>query len=322
MQNPLKPVYSETCIDTTGDDVLTQGSGFCSSQDIRLESISDNKTGQNAGLSDIDRIQPFLNDTLMDEVNEDQQANIPAVTTTGTPPGNGSISTGSGSEAINSSWSDPPLNTSEENPYFYNNSGWVINESDHTWVLDINPSNNTGTGSVQYDPGYNMFTGFGQEFAILINASNVIFDGMGAVLNGNNETDYGIIVNNQSLTSYNVYSSDPVNRLGGISITNITVTGFKIAGIFYNNVLGSFSGPGTIPADITDVNASNNAGTGISLRNSGEIVVTRNQVSGNGQDGIFLNSSDTNTLSENTLRCNKMVGINRTRILRQHDRLE
>ena len=88
----------------------------------------------------------------------------------------------------------------------------------------------------------NTFSNFGSGFAILINASNVIFDGMGAILDGGGHTEYGIIVNNQNATSYNIFSSNPGDALGGISITNITLTGFTQAGIFFNNVIGDLPG--------------------------------------------------------------------------------
>ena len=48
----------------------------------------------------------------------------------------------------------------------------------------------------------NTFSGFGTGFAILINASNVIFDGMGAILDGGGHTEYGIIVNNQTASDH------------------------------------------------------------------------------------------------------------------------
>ena len=125
----------------------------------------------------------------------------------------------------NYTWSDPQLNTTADNPYYQDNQSWVINESGHDWVLDVNPANNTNyADSIQFDSENNTFYNFGSQFAILINASDVIFNGMGAILNGGGKTDYGIIVNNQS------------TALGGISITNITLTGFNIAGIFFNNV--------------------------------------------------------------------------------------
>ena len=100
------------------------------------------------------------------------------------------------------------LNTSADNPYYYNNSGWVINESGHTWALDLFPDNNTGSGVILSG---NIFSNFGSGFAILINATDVIFDGMGAVLNGGNTTAYGIIVNKQVATNADGTSLGPLS---------------------------------------------------------------------------------------------------------------
>ena len=153
------------------------------------------------------------------------------------------------------------------NPYYTFNSVtgqgyWVINQSG-TYRYDLLLANN----SVNFDKPTNTYTNFGTGFGLLINASNVILDGMGAVLNGGGNTAYGIIVNNQSPTNYSVFSSDPSNALGGISITNITLTGFTQAGIFFNNVIGDLPGV-TTPSQITNVNASYNGGgqTGLSFR--------------------------------------------------------
>ena len=113
--------------------------------------------------------------------------------------------------------------------------------------MDLNASNNTNYGgSIQFTPSTNTFSNFGTGFAILINASNVIFDGMGAILDGGGHTEYGIIVNNQNASQYNNFASP---SLGGISITNITLTGFTQAGIFFNNVIGDL--PGMIASNIT-----------------------------------------------------------------------
>ncbi len=131
------------------------------------------------------------------------------------------------------------------------------------WTLDTNVSNNTDSTGVQYSAGNNTFYNFGtgsQSFAILINASRVIFDGMGATLNGQGKTDYGIIVNNQTASNYNLFSSDSSNGLYGVSITNVTLTGFRIAGIFFNNVLGDSLG---IECNLTNVHADNNPGSGM-----------------------------------------------------------
>ena len=103
-----------------------------------------------------------------------------------------------GTPGNNYTWSDPPLNTSTtDNPYYHNTGGtngnWVINESGHVWQLD-----GANSSSPNYISAINTFLNFGPTFAILINASNVIFDGMGATLHGGWVTEYGIIVNNQT----------------------------------------------------------------------------------------------------------------------------
>ena len=135
-----------------------------------------------------------------------------------------------GPAATNYTWSDPPLNTSADNPYYLNNESWVIDTPGHTWVMDLNASNNTNyPANIQFD-GVNTFSNFGPDFAILINASNVIFDGMGAILDGGGNTMYGIIVNNQteshpdypytsvrSAASASRISPSPVSRRRGYS---------------------------------------------------------------------------------------------------------
>ena len=208
----------------------------------------------------------------------------------------------------NYTWSDPPLNTTHDNPYYLNNQSWVINESGHNWIMDLEPANNTNYPSgIQFD-GTNTFSGFGFNFAILINASNVIFDGMGAILNGGGNTEYGIIVNNQSAANYNNFGSSP--SMGGISITNITLTGFKIAGIFFNNVIGDQ--PLDIVSNITHVNASGNLGSGIVLSNSANIEVSNNHVYDNLQNGILLQLSSNNNVSWNEAINNTWSGVNVT----------
>ena len=115
---------------------------------------------------------------------------------------------------------------------------WVIQDPGHSWFYDLLPINNT----VNFNPATNTYTNFGPNFALLINASNTILDGMGAILDGGEVTRYGIIVNNQSAGNFNTFSSDPAKALGGISITNITFTGFTQAGILFNNVIGDLPG--------------------------------------------------------------------------------
>jgi len=201
-----------------------------------------------------------------------------------------------GSYGSNYTWSDPPLNTSASNPYYYNNAGWVINVPGHEWVMDLNTSHNTGSGVTLSG---NTFSGFGSGFAILINTPNVIFDGMGAILNGRGNTEYGIIVNNQSAINYGTFLNTYENALGGISITNITLTGFTKAGILFNNVIGTLPAAETA-SNITHVNASNNpqtgSGNGIVLQNSQYVEISRNTVNNNSWDGILLQSSSNNNI--------------------------
>ncbi len=208
---------------------------------------------------------------------------------------------------------DPPLNTSAVNIY-YDPIGkdWVINQSGE-YYLDLSQTNNSGSG-VQFD-GTNTFTNFGNSFGILINASNVILNGMGAILNGGGTTDYGIIVNNQSAPQYNNFTSP---SLGGISITNITLTNFNIAGILFNNVIGGQAGD--IASNITNVNASYNnptgLGSGIVLQNSQNVEVNANIANKNGYvgysntGGIFLTSSSNNIITGNNATGNGYGGVN------------
>jgi parallel beta-helix repeat protein len=208
---------------------------------------------------------------------------------------------------------DPPLNTSSSNMY-YDPVGkeWVINQSG-VYYLDLSTSNNSGSG-VLFDGTTNTFSNFGSGFGILINASNVILDGMGAIFDGGRNTQYGIIVNNQTAANYNTFSSDAGDALGGISITNITLTGFTQAGILFNNVLGDL--PGMIATNITsngapasNVNVHDNTGNGIVLRNSQDIEVNNAILINNRQSGIDLKSSDSNTLTNNTATGNSFAGI-------------
>ncbi len=197
--------------------------------------------------------------------------------------------------------SDPPLNTSSDNPYYYNHKGWVINESGHDWVLDLDPSHYSGTG-VQFDSFNKTFSNFGKEFAILINSSDVIFDGMGAIFDGGSYTNYGILVNNQSTGSYDTFSSDSTNSLTGINIKNITFINFGETGIFFNNVIGSLNSASSLPSSITDLNASYNL-NGIEIQNSNGIEVNNNIVNDNHLRGIFSNkSSDNLFISNNATR--------------------
>ncbi len=215
-------------------------------------------------------------------------------------------------------WSDPPLNSSASNPYYSSsNSNWVINESGHDWTMDLDPSHNTGTGVTLSN---NTFSGFGWSFAILINSPDVMFDGMGAILDGGGKTSYGILVNNQSSNNYHDFSSDPANALGGINIKNVTLIGFTQAGIFFNNVIGTLSDPGTNPSSITNVNSSYNGitgysnGEGIFLQNSDGIDVSSNTANGNQGEGVagWSNggwNSNNNTLIGNTANGNQGEGF-------------
>ena len=197
----------------------------------------------------------------------------------------------------NYTWSDPPLNASDNNPY-YTGSGWIVNESGHVWVMDLNPGNQTPNSGTVTLTG-NTFSGFGTGFAILINASNVIFDGMGAILDGGGHTQYGIIVQNSTGNDLSTINGP----LGGISITNITLTGFTQAGIFFNNVIAS-----TVPEiptnNITNVNASGNTASGILLQNSQNIEVGDSHADNNGETGISLRNSQAITLINNTANQN------------------
>jgi parallel beta-helix repeat protein len=206
------------------------------------------------------------------------------------------------SAGCNYTWSDPPLNTSMGNQY-YTGDGWIINESGHVWQLDLANISTSGPGIIKSD---NTLTGFGNGFAILINASNVIFDGMGAILQGNGNTDYGIIVNNQTADTPGGPSLGP---LSGISITNITLTGFTQAGIFFCNVIGSQS---EVSSNITNVHADSNLNAGIVLKDSQEVELRDNTANNNGNSsqsgsngyGIVLENSIYNILANNTAQEN------------------
>ena len=210
-------------------------------------------------------------------------------------------------DSTNYTWSDPPLNTSGSNPY-YTGTGWIVNESGHDWVMDLNISHNTDVSGVHFD-GVNTFSNFGtgsNSFAILINVSNVIFDGMGAILDGGGNTAYGIIVNQQNAGDNPTSSLGP---LSGISITNITLTGFTQAGIFFNNVIGSQS---EVSSNITSVHADSNRNAGIVLTDSEDVELRDNTANNNGNSsqpgsdgyGIVLENSSRNTLYNNTAQGN------------------
>ena len=142
--------------------------------------------------------------------------------------------------------------------------------------------------TVNFDQTTNTYTKFGTDFGLLINASNVILDGMGAVLNGGGKTSYGIIVQNSSPTDYSVLSV--INGpLTGISISNITLTGFTQAGLFFNNVIGDLPGAIT-PSRITNVNANSNVASGIVLQNSQNIEVMLSTANNNGGRSRCLGS--------------------------------
>ena len=211
----------------------------------------------------------------------------------------------------NYTWSDPPLNTSAGNPYYLNNQSWVINESGHDWVMDLNATNNSGTVGSNY-PAIPS-PGSVPSFAILINASDVIFDGMGAILDGSlNHTKYGIIVNNQSANSFDTFNTDSTSALHGISITNITLINFDIAGILFNNVIGNLAGDTASNITENTAPASNvvvsNSGNGIVLQNSQDVEVSYANVHDNMNSGITLTGSNYNNLTANTANKNGING--------------
>ena len=119
-------------------------------------------------------------------------------------------------------------------------------------------------------------------------------------------TDYGIIVNNRSATEYNNFASSPTSS--GISISNITLTGFRIAGIFFNNVIESTSL--AIPTNnITNVVSHDNQGSGIVLQNSKEVEVSYSTVYNNANTGISLFLSDNNNITGNNIDNNGINGV-------------
>ncbi len=176
-----------------------------------------------------------------------------------------------------------------------------------------NQADNQGSG-VTLNSSTKTFSGFGHDFAIHINSSDVIFEGMGAILDGGGYTQYGILVNNQSANNFNSLSSNP---LGKISIKNITLINFVQAGILFNKVIDTLSGPGSNPSSITNVNASYNGdNSGIVLENSNGIEVSSNTVSNNHKInvgglgyGISLVSSNNNNLIRNIADYNPEYGF-------------
>jgi parallel beta-helix repeat protein len=204
---------------------------------------------------------------------------------------------------------DLPLNTCSAN-IFYDpvDRDWVINKSGE-YYLDLSTSNNSGPG-VRYNGSHTTFYNFGPDFAILINASNVILNGMGAILNGGGTTQYGIIVNAQ-VSGNNDDASH--GMLTGISITNITLTGFSKGGILFKTVTGTLLPATERSSNITNVNTSDNnpggGGTGIKLENSRGIELRNNRADRN-YDGIRLDQSDTNHLTGNTANGNDDNGFN------------
>ncbi|MEI6294125.1 MAG: NosD domain-containing protein, partial [Methanomicrobiales archaeon] len=176
-----------------------------------------------------------------------------------------------------------PLNTSAENQ-FYNDdtpgSGyWVANLSGHGWYLDF-----TGTS-------FSTTNGF----ALLINQSQTIFNGMGKTLSGGSTAGFGILVKNQTADNYALTS---LGELTGVSVSNVTVTGFTQGGILFNNVNGTITGPGEVHSNITDVNANYNTASGIVLQNSHDLILTGNNITYN-PIGLSLSDSENNVIYNN-----------------------
>jgi parallel beta-helix repeat protein len=122
---------------------------------------------------------------------------------------------------------------------------------------------------------------------IIINASNVVFDGQGYTIDGTDTSGtYGVRVYNSTTTLTNV------------TVKNLIVTDWGY-GIYYNS---------TQNGSIENNTANSNPYYGIYLYSSSNNILTSNSATGNYR-GIYFDSSSNNTLTDNTVNSNSDTGI-------------
>jgi parallel beta-helix repeat protein len=127
------------------------------------------------------------------------------------------------------------------------------------------------------------------DACIIINAPNVVLNGAGHKIDGVDKlSSIGIWVYNSGMTLFNVV------------IKNIVVTDWGV-GIITRDMRNS---------QIDKATVSSNINSGLALQNSMRNMVTNNIIDQNGAAGIVLyETSDSNTLSGNTVTGNGMDGI-------------
>ncbi|WP_456478922.1 NosD domain-containing protein [Geoglobus ahangari] len=134
-------------------------------------------------------------------------------------------------------------------------------------------------------PGYYSLTAdlTGSTTCIQIKSGDVIFDGNGHTISGQN-TNYG---------SYGIHV------YGSSTLTNVTVRNVKVSG-WYAGIAYRNAERGTIAG----VNASLND-RGIDVESSNHIAVVDNKVVSNTQQGIILKASNNNTVANNSVTGNE-----------------
>ena len=201
----------------------------------------------------------------------------------------------------NETFIDPPLNTTAGCSYYKlltgGNGHWVIDQAGYYYLDVANSTRNVDTTTGTF---YNFGSSNTQTtYAIWIKVSDVILDGMNTILNGGGKTDYGIMVD-----------SGTSKTLSGISISNLTITGFTEAGIWFDDVLG---GSSHVPqSNITDVVVTANIGdywwgneaSGIMLTDSRDVNISNSVVTNNGDAGVYLSNSSWITVTGDTIRGN------------------
>jgi len=147
------------------------------------------------------------------------------------------------------------------------------------------------------------------EAAIYINASNVVLDGKGRMIDGvyNKSSKYGILVVNatnvtirntkiQEWYRYGIYLNDSDSN----TIYNNTIQNNSKYGIYFK-----YSDNNTIYGNTIQ----NNDWEGIYLDDSDNNTIYGNMIQNNGDDGIDFDDSDNNTIYGNMIQNNNQYGI-------------
>lgn len=155
-------------------------------------------------------------------------------------------------------------------------------------------------------PGVYNIADSGEPGVIIINASNVVLDCNGAIINGTmTGSDYGIY--SRDYDNVTIKNCNVMNYLTGIELemsSDSTIT--------HNNLSFNRYGIYLFYSDdsmVTNNNANSNKYKGIGLASSSNNLVTNNNANANG-DGIFLGSfSQNNKIAGNNASSNKQAGI-------------